>query len=63
MLQIFVDFSTLAEVRVHKSERDSSAPFRVIVAPLFRDAMIHIMPIFFSYTFRFSESSSGPLSS
>jgi len=43
MLQIFVDFSALAETRVHKSEHDSSAreraPFRVIVAPLFRDAM------------------------
>lgn len=41
MLQIFVDFSTLVEARVNKSERDSSArervPFRVIVAPLFRD--------------------------
>lgn len=51
MLQIFVDFLALVEVRVHKSEHDSStserAPFRVIVAPLFRDVMIHTMPIFF----------------
>lgn len=59
MLQIFVDFSVLAEARVHKSERDSlareRAPFRVIVAPLFRDAMIHTMPIlFFSSRARFT---------
>lgn len=55
MLQIFVDFSALVEARVHKSQRDSSAreraPFRVIVAPLFRDAMIHTMLIFFCVRF------------
>lgn len=55
MLQIFVDFSALVEARVYKSKRDSSArertPFRVIVAPLFRGAIIHTMLIFFRARF------------